>query len=510
MDRRIVYLGENVLETDLLSTNRQAMIALGYALQATLGTGTIADGLACTATMPASLSVNVGPGSIMSVGNIDATAYSTLAADTRNIVKQGLSLDTINFALTAPPTTGQSVVYLIEAAYQDVDTDSVTLPYYNASNPNQSYSGPSNSGTAQYTTRKGKCLLQVKTGTAATTGSQATPTPDAGFTALYAVTVANGQTTITSGNIAVVGSPFVGTKLTGKADVSSLGALAYLGLGSYLQNTGGNVGVLPDYLAHGQCKLVLSSSNLVLKPYNGNKLRINAAPQTIPSAGVTLAPTGLAASTTYFIYAYMNAGVMTLEASATGHSTDTTNGVEIKTGDATRTLVGQARTTASVQFIDYANQRFLRTWFNDAGIFIMAMMPGSPNQVGVTAAAWAELTSTARAEFLTWANETLVGTLFSGNCSVYTAGNVINLGLGLDSTTAATGGGCRMTPANAAAQCMANGIRIDSVSEGYHYATPLGGANGSVTAYFNHSLSPFDVNLPGTGAVLTARRMTLS
>ena len=65
--------------------------------------------------MPASLSVNVGPGSIMSVGNIDAAAYSTLPADTRSVVKQGLALDTTNFPLAAPATVGQSVVYLIEA-----------------------------------------------------------------------------------------------------------------------------------------------------------------------------------------------------------------------------------------------------------------------------------------------------------------------------------------------------------------------------------------------------------
>ena len=220
-DRRLVYPGQIPLEVDLLQSNKDFMIGLGYALQTVLGTSTLADGLACTPTTPASLSVNVGPGSIMSVGNIDATAYSTLAADTRSIVKQGLSLDTLTFALPAPATVGQSVVYLIEAAYQDADVDPVTLPYYNAANPSQAYSGPNNSGVAQYTTRQGKCLVQVKTGTAAPTGTQAAPTPDAGFTALYAVTVANGQTTVTSGNIAAVGAPFVGAKLTGRLSAAS-------------------------------------------------------------------------------------------------------------------------------------------------------------------------------------------------------------------------------------------------------------------------------------------------
>ncbi|MCP3025217.1 hypothetical protein [Cupriavidus basilensis] len=42
----------------------------------------------------------------------------------------------------------------------------------------------------------------AKAGVSATTGAQVTPAPDAGYTGLWVVTVANGQTTITSANIA--------------------------------------------------------------------------------------------------------------------------------------------------------------------------------------------------------------------------------------------------------------------------------------------------------------------
>ncbi|MEB2654919.1 hypothetical protein SOP89_26500, partial [Pseudomonas siliginis] len=107
-------------------------------------------------------------------------------------------------------------------------------------------------------------------------------------------------------------------------------------------------------VGHGQCRLsYVSGTQLKLSPYNGNNLIINGVPQQIPSAGVTLANTGLAASTKYYVYAYMNAGTMTLEAVTTAHATGT-NGVEQKSGDATRTLVGMILTDGSTpgQFVD--------------------------------------------------------------------------------------------------------------------------------------------------------------
>lgn len=215
MDRLMTYAGAIPLDTDILSTNKNAMVGLGWALQSILGTSTLIDGLACSPTAPASMQVQVAPGAIYSQQNVDSTAYSSLSADTtHSIVKQGLVADTTTFSCPAPSTSGYSVVYLIEAAYQDVDGGSTVLPYYNSYNPDAPYSGPDNTGVAQYTTRQGKCVLQLKTGIAATTGSQVTPTADAGFTALYSITVANTDSTITSGKIATVsGAPFIKYKI---------------------------------------------------------------------------------------------------------------------------------------------------------------------------------------------------------------------------------------------------------------------------------------------------------
>jgi hypothetical protein len=216
MDRQIVYSGAIPLDTDLLNTNKNLMIGLGFALQAILGGTTVVDGLACTPTGPASQQVLVAQGSIYSTENVDGTAFGSLGSDTSHqILKQGLTaLGNTAFTCAAPSTSGQSIAYLIQGEYQDIDGGSTVLPYYNASNPAVAFNGPANAGTSQNTVRQGKLVLNLKAGASATTGTQVTPTPDAGFTGLWVVTVANGITAITSGMIAQYpGAPFINYKL---------------------------------------------------------------------------------------------------------------------------------------------------------------------------------------------------------------------------------------------------------------------------------------------------------
>jgi hypothetical protein len=219
LDRQTVYPGSIPLDTDILSLQRNAMVALGYALAATIGTGTVADGLACTPTTPASMVVNVGQGSIIALETIDATTWGSLAADSNPLVKIGVNAEGATpFTLTAPGTSGQSINYLIEGAFLESDATPVTLPYYNASNPAQPYSGPGNSGTAQNTQRIQRAQLQLKAGTAANTGTQTTPAVDVGWVGLWVVTVNYGMTQITSAAIAEHPSaPFVPYKLPNMA-----------------------------------------------------------------------------------------------------------------------------------------------------------------------------------------------------------------------------------------------------------------------------------------------------
>lgn len=214
MDRQIVFPSAIPLDTDLLNTNRFAMIALGGVIQSVFGLGTATFGLACTPTTPASLTVDVAGGGMVTLAEIDATAYGSLAADTNALMKLGYNEGITPFTLTAPTVSGQSINYLIEAAFSETDAVPIALPYYNAANPSQPFSGPSNSGTAQNTQRIQRCALQLKAGAAANTGTQVTPPVDAGWAGLYVVTVNYGQTTITSAAISVYpGAPFVAYQL---------------------------------------------------------------------------------------------------------------------------------------------------------------------------------------------------------------------------------------------------------------------------------------------------------
>ncbi|MGF6154044.1 hypothetical protein [Pseudomonas fluorescens] len=203
MDRQIVYPGQILPETSLLQMAKDAMIGSAKLAAAVLGTSTVANGFAVTPTGPASLQVVCAPGEIYSLTAIDALAFSTLPADTtHSIMKQGILLDGVTLSCPAPGTTGQSINYLIQVTYQDSDATPVLLPYYNSANPALPYSGMGNNGLTQNTVRKGIAVVAVKAGASAATGSQTTPAPDAGYVGLYVVTVAYGQTTITSSSIA--------------------------------------------------------------------------------------------------------------------------------------------------------------------------------------------------------------------------------------------------------------------------------------------------------------------
>lgn len=124
--------------------------------------------------------------------------------------------------------------------------------------------------------------------------------------------------------------------------------------------------------------------------------------RTIPAAGVSLAPTGLTPNTLYYVYAYMNGATMTLEASTTSHSTDSTTGVEIKTGDASRTLVDMAYPVTGSAFADNYQQRLVISWFNRRNILAAGNFTTGRS---TTSNSPTELNSEIRNNFLTWGDE---------------------------------------------------------------------------------------------------------
>lgn len=230
--------------------------------------------------------------------------------------------------------------------------------------------------------------------------------------------------------------------------------------------------LLKKQALHGQCRLAKSGANVVLLPCNGNSLNIGGVVCKIPAPGVSLPPTGLTPGTEYYVYAYMNAGVMTLEASTTGHSTDADTGVEIKTGDATRTLVGYVRPIAGPAFQDTSKQRLVRTWFNDFGIAGLGSFTAN-RQTNSTS--YVELHSEIRCEFLLWAGEIVIvggsgiSSQSSNGLNSVAVGfdGIANLELGSYSAgyVAAAGGfACPYTI----------NLPKPGLSEGYHFVTLAG------------------------------------
>lgn len=236
--------------------------------------------------------------------------------------------------------------------------------------------------------------------------------------------------------------------------------------------------------AAGQCRLILSGSNVALMPTRGNLLTVNGVLCTIPDAGVTLAPTGLAAGTLYYVYATASAGVINaLEASTTGHSTDTTagnKGVEIKTGDSTRTLVGMVRPVAGPAFADTSTQRFVRSWFNRKPLGLRSQF-AAIRSVAVSAS-FSEINSEVRQEFLIWADESVssisAGSMFSNGS---TPGYAI-LAIGLDGIVNIFG---RVDAFGSSSQVFPYGAMAEmfNISEGYHYLTLAGSAAVNATNY---------------------------
>lgn len=208
MDRGIVYPASIPLDTDNLYPQRAAMEAIGWLMQAIWGSPNSAFvfGLGCT---PSGMNAVVGPGGIVATTVVDQNQYGSLPANTNALVKMGINQTSTSFPITAPTTSGDSINYLIQALFLEQDGSPLVLPYYNAANPSVTYAGPSNDGVSQNTRRTQTVSLETLAGTPAATGSQTTPTPTSGWTPLWVVTVAEGQSSLTQSDISVYpGAPF--------------------------------------------------------------------------------------------------------------------------------------------------------------------------------------------------------------------------------------------------------------------------------------------------------------
>lgn len=239
------------------------------------------------------------------------------------------------------------------------------------------------------------------------------------------------------------------------------------------------VGVTASQLSGGQCRLsVASTTSLVLSPYNGNTIIINGAPRQIPSGGVTVTNSGVTANSLRYVYAFMSGANMALEVVATGHSTGA-DGVEIKTGDPSRSLVGMIYSNASSQFVDTATARQCLNWFNRRSLNCYVFSGASFN---FTSSVGAEVSTTLRASFLSWADEATTAAI-SGYVSVST-GSIANVQVSIDGSATLVGGSFSVFPPSGGGQGGYSSTACLTLAEGLHnsqiWSAVAGGATGTL------------------------------
>jgi hypothetical protein len=146
-------------------------------------------------------------------------------------------------------------------------------------------------------------------------------------------------------------------------------------------------------------------------------------------------------------------------------------------------LIGLIRTNASSQFADSTSQRFVRSWFNNKTTFVYAVQQAN---LSTNSAAFVELNTNMRAEWVCWAGE-MVELSFTG--ATYSSTSVvagINTSLGIDGTTPIEGAyGYRSTYADVNTQHVLARATA-APAEGYHYSTVLGQTDAGTGIWYRY------------------------
>jgi hypothetical protein len=253
-----------------------------------------------------------------------------------------------------------------------------------------------------------------------------------------------------------------------------------------------NLGISPN---SGRLNFV-SATALSFTPYNGAFIRINGGVFVIPPAGIAgLANTGvvvngaagqnLVPNIGYYIYAFVNAGVVTADFSTTVHSVDSTPanaGVEVKNGDGTRTLIGMVFTNASAQF----SSALVASWFNRRTRTLSSAIgnAGTPGMYFLEVGGGASLNAPGtRCYFLGWADENTVQASAMANVGV--AGGSANVGCQMGFNGAVTGPLTIQFMTNNNNNCI-SAVASAVLGEGLNYAVMFGGNNAASVTYSSY------------------------
>lgn len=330
-----------------------------------------------------------------------------------------------------------------------------------------------------------------------TTGAAATPT----FRALVGADLPNPGASSLGGieSYAAVTHQFLTTISTSGVPSSAQPAFTDISGTAQIAQGGTSVTTAADYPA-GQLQRN-TSTQVCLKPFKGNLVAFPSGTiTTIPSGGTCSTITSaslngtagqtLSASTLYYGYLWFNGAAYVIDWSTTGHTTDTTTGIEIKSGDATRVLVGMIYPQSGPVVTDTAAARLVATWKNRIPHQLRNVFTTDRSTASAT---YVEVNSEIRCLFLTWGDNVQMN--YSG--SAYATTGTINIlgGPSVDSATTAFPS-TQINATNAGQSIATSGVAAPA--EGEHYMTEMGevgsGTGNWATTAQQGSLSGLVVN----------------
>lgn len=234
-------------------------------------------------------------------------------------------------------------------------------------------------------------------------------------------------------------------------------------------------------------------------PKNGNTITIDGKLETIPpgvgviSGGVIgtydaasidkVSGQKLAANTLYYVYVYMQAGVMTMDFSPTGHKEDQTYGTEVHATDPARSLVGMVRTNPEGKIVGSNRAQMTISWCNRGDTGLIQQLGGSQT----SAKNLSEVNTEYRIEWLQWGINNRFRQGFTVP-NIYISGTVRNTQRGSSVQVAIAIDGVMCSFIMTHYQPYFDGdvgtittavIGANGTDEGYHYASFLMGTGGT-------------------------------
>jgi hypothetical protein len=236
----------------------------------------------------------------------------------------------------------------------------------------------------------------------------------------------------------------------------------------------------------GLCRLqVDSTSQLSLQRFQGAWLPIKASgawqASLIPTSGPTVSNSGLVTATLHYVYAFDSAGTLTLEVVTTAPATDADTGIRIKTGDATRTLVGMIFTDAGTPgtFADSLTKRWCFNWFQRRDLPLTNTF--SADRTKTNTSPLEEINTEIRLQSLAWADEAMILGA-SGSVENSGAGQASYTVLGVDSTSVSTQTSS-FTSTGAGLRGPIGLHATVTLSEGSHFVTLLAAVSGGTATW---------------------------